>query len=229
VDELTSPSADGEVPIQAEGRMIMTSAFKATALILSKRPTYSELTWRVVKTYVTAALRTKNKTGRKVNSVLENEIWSHLVIDEPDADGRMIIKSNITYSYAIIRMAAKAVISRPCWQSDPKVRALKLSNRWVLSFLRRKGFRRRKFTTEVKKRPSDEDINAVLKKGTLIIIYSILCRMVIHCVGQDLIVQNNYQTYQIANLDETGVKYECWPTHMYGPLDINRELPSLLL
>lgn len=50
---------------------------------------------------------------------------------------------NVTYSYAIIERAARAIQESDRWLYDENIQKLKFSKRWVKSFLTRGGLSRR--------------------------------------------------------------------------------------
>lgn len=67
--------------------------------------------------------------------------------------------ANAMYTYDNIKVAAVQLRTSPKFAADAKVQKLKLSQKWVRGFLTRAGYRRRRVTTEGKKRPSVEQVD----------------------------------------------------------------------
>jgi DDE superfamily endonuclease len=104
----------------------------------------------------------------------------------------------------MIRHCAKAVQSLEKWRHDEKVMKLKFTNHWIVGFLARGNFRRRKITTGEKNRPTVEEVNRILELG--------------HAL---------YRTYLHSpkttwNFDETAFTWAVGPTHMFIPVNQSR-------
>ena len=87
------------------------------------------------------------------------------------------------------------------WRDNEKIQALQFSQNWIKGMLNRAQLRRRKVTTEEKKRPPVEEIIRILG------------------IGQNLIIEKGYDSRTIYNMDETAVTYAIGPTHQYVPKD----------
>ena len=68
--------------------------------------------------------------------------------------------ANAAYSYLAIKVAATEAKNE--FQDDERVMQLQLSNRWVFNFLRRRGLRKRRITTALKKRPDEAEVQRVM-------------------------------------------------------------------
>ena len=119
-----------------------------------------------------------------------------------DTDKRQAtVAVNVCYNYNMIRHCAKAVQSLEKWRHEEKVMKLKFTNHWIVGFLDRGNFKRRKITTGEKNRPTVEEVNRILELG--------------HAL---------YRTYLHSpkttwNFDETAFTWAVGPTHMFIPVN----------
>ena len=108
---------------------------------------------------------------------------------------------NVIYSYDIISETAYLIQKQENWKENEKIQALQFSQNWIRGMLNRAKLRRRKITTEEKKRPPIEDIKRILGEG------------------QDIMIQKGFNYSQVYNMDETAVTYAIGPTHQYVPIN----------
>lgn len=111
---------------------------------------------------------------------------------------------NVCYNYHIIRQSAEKVQKSQKWVEDDNIQKLKFSNPWISNFLTRAHFRRRKITTADKKRPTEEEIRAVM------------------AVGQGIYISNYHSPSTTWNFDETALTWAIGPTHLFIPANQSR-------
>ena len=153
------------------------------AVIDSLGPLYEGLKWSQVVKWIASSENEKQKTGPKVNEVFENAVWSRLLITikreifdvhKNKTIQQIKVVQNITYSYDIIKGAAKEEQAVVTWRGDQKIQALEFSSSWIHGFLMRADFHRRRITREKKKCPAEDVVQETLKKSNYYLILKVL-------------------------------------------------------
>lgn len=143
-----------------------------------------------------------------MNDAFEKDVWSRLIdcITEERVSMPSVTKVlfNVTYSYAIVRKAAVATQSSPRWENNEAIKALKFTDPWIVNFLQRQKFRRRKGTREEKIRPSEAEVIQQME------------------LGQLLYRQRNHTPSTTWNCDETAFTYAIGPTHLFCSPELSR-------
>jgi hypothetical protein len=192
--------------------LVRTALQQVVVHLVSLEP-YERVTVRMIRMWLEQRDHGKElkRRGPKVNIDFQEEVWAHIilaviVVDVASGVESIKLKSNITHSYDIVRMAAQETQKKLHWMDDEKVQGLKFSNKWVRGFLLRDKFSRKKVTTEVKNPPSEAEVRRIMKDR------------------QDSIVDNLFHEdlKSIGNMDETAFRYAIGPTHQFTSKSIQR-------
>jgi len=173
--------------------------------VKEKKFGYNNLKLCTVLEWARSVNSVSKKPGAKINRAFEQAVWSKLLIavfTTESTDAQRCIRfariiHNVTYDYAIIRLAAVETSLEPEFTDDPDIQKKKFTNPWIRGLLKRQRFSRRKITRDLKNYPPTEEIIATMKKG------------------QDLFVSEGHTEETNWNMDETGITYAIEPTHLY--------------
>ena len=174
-------------------------------------PVFKDLKWSHIGRWIQSAKIEKEKTGPKVNEEFEKAVWSRLLIAIKrqvfDVDSRKTIDEikvlyNVTYSYEIIIEAATKEQKLEQWTNDEKIQALKFSSGWVHNFLLRVNFHRRRITREKHNCPAELFVQEAMAELQF--------------------ESEEYESHQVANLDETALNWGLGPNYIYCACDTDR-------
>jgi hypothetical protein len=152
-------------------------------------------------------LKEREKPGRKVNLDFEKDVLSRLlfaVMDDIKDKGHARVIANVAYSYAIIREAGRDAAASQRWKGDADIAKRKFADQWVFNFLERMRLSFKKVTAVDKKRPSDDEVRAIMK------------------AIQQQITEGSYTLDEIHSADETGVFYAVGPKGQAVPEGADR-------
>lgn len=149
----------------------------------------------------------KKAVGRPVDAEFEKLVLGNLVftvLRNVDGAAQLVVVANVAYSYETIRTAAQAVQKLPQFADNALVAQLKLSNKWIVGFLRRNLLRRRRITTVDKVAVPVESVRQIMSQ--------------IHTAIQD----GGFTNEDVLNADETGIFFGAKPKNQYVPQDAER-------
>ena len=150
--------------------------------------------------------RAKHGGGRKVNAAFEAAVMDELIytsLEKVQDKETAVVQANVAFSNLMIVRAAEKVRGYAIFKDDPKVRALKFSNRWVLGLLRRNALRRRRITASEKVLPDPAAVQAQMSQI------------------QQTIEADNYTPAEIISADEF---YGAAPKYQVVPSDAARAM-----
>jgi hypothetical protein len=187
------------------------------ARIISKTPGYETVTARALRRWAKVQGKAKKRSGRPVNTEFEKAVLSFLIYTvlvkvpeeqavDPAVHARVV--ANVAHDYAIIKNAAALAKELPAFASDPKLKKLKLSDRWVVGFLRRCTLRRRRVTATEKDLPPVADVRARMTEI------------------QGVIKDGLFATEDIISADETGILFGAPPKVQYVPENARATAPE---
>lgn len=166
--------------------------------VMRKVSGYEKLTRSMLNNWLQH--KVTKKMGRPVLQAFEASVIDECVVKKVSTVvgvEQLEVAANSVYSYAVVAEAARRVKQQPEWQNNAQVQALKLSSGWIHDMLQRAGLIRRRCTTIMKKRPSQEVVDLAMSKI------------------QAKIVEYQITPDRIVNTDETSIDWAVNPRYQY--------------
>jgi len=135
----------------------------------------------------------KKKRGRPINERFEACVMERLIslkMTETDSSGKKVdieVLANAVFNYELFRVAAEDVRNYPEFKDDERLKAIKFSNGWVQKLKKHYKLRRRRCSTKLKNKPSEEEVRNQMQKI------------------QKIMLDNEITAAQVFNEDETAI------------------------
>ena len=159
----------------------------------------------------------KNKNSITVQSPANTAGSTVLDAGQQLFEDQFVIVANCAYSYSVVKTCAQiirnriykrevngVIIEEKKWLNNPVVKKLKFTNRWVFGALKRKRFRRRRVTSNLKPEMSEQEVNEQL------------------ALIQADINRYSLTASEVHNEDETGIHWAEEIKYQYCPKSAER-------
>jgi hypothetical protein len=134
---------------------------------ITKKAGFEQISVYQLKQWLIKRHKQKKRRGKKVVTAFEEDVWSRLVyatLSTQNGVSVATVQTSIVYSYAIVVRAAEDARNTG-YLDDPRIMALKFSDKWVRCFLKLEDMRRRKITHEQKEIPSETAVRKQMAIG----------------------------------------------------------------